>query len=425
MNIALDKKTKCWFARWRTVLPDGTIKHASVRLVRRSDGFRSKADVRKSDEYKAVAARVGEGDSDGKHAKLLLAVAEARGKAKPDAADAAVVERVVVDDVANNMLLTTFVETTYFPYAEANLRGKTVREYKSIWKRYDIAGKAAGLRVCDARTKHGSEILESIAAEHDISKSTLQRVKFMLSAVFVLALNKGLCDANPIQGVMLPKARGSRQTYAYDVDEILAILRLPFDASTTAAIGVAAFAALRESEIAGLQWGDYDGETITVHRSIDRVNGAANPPKTVKSAAPVPVIPTLKRLLDTLKATVPLMPNGEPLPDSPMFAGIRQPHADLDKMALRVIRPALKSAGLLWRGWHAFRRGVASNLFQLGVDELTVQRILRHSKVNVIRERYIKVRDERVETAMAAFEAAIAKSSAVRYIGEAGAVNVQ
>jgi len=54
-----------------------------------------------------------------------------------------------------------------------------------------------------------------------------------------------------------------------------------------------------------------------VRRSIDRVNGAANPPKTVKSAAPVPVIPTLKRLLDTLKATVPLMPNGEPLPDSP------------------------------------------------------------------------------------------------------------
>ena len=102
------------------------------------------------------------------------------------------------------------------------------------------------------------------------------------------------------------------------------------------------------------------------------------------------------------------------IPDSPIFSGIKQPYADLDKMALRVIRPALESAGLQWRGWHAFRRGVASNLFQLGVDELTVQRILRHSKVNVTRERYIKVRDERVETAMAAFEDAIAKSKAVR-----------
>ncbi len=425
MNITLDKKTKCWFARWRTVLPDGTAKHSSVRLMHRSVDFRSKSDVRNSEQYKALAARIGEGQTDEKHAKLLLAVAEARGKARPDTADAAVVQRVVSDDAADNMLLTTFVEETYFPYAKANLRGKTVSEYRSIWKRYSIAQKVAGLRVCDFRTKHGSIALESIAAEYDISKSTVQRVKFMLSAVFVLAMNKGLCDANPMRGVMLPKARGSRQTYAYDLDEILAILRLPFDACTKAAIGVAAFAALRESEIAGLEWGDYEGETITVRRSIDRVNGTANPPKTAKSAAPVPVIPTLKRLLDAHKATVALMPNGEPIPDAPIFAGIRQRYADLDKMALRVIRPVLKSAGLKWWGWHAFRRGVASNLFQLGADELTVQRILRHSKVNVTRERYIKVRDERVETAMAAFEEAIAKSNAVQYIGKVGAVNVQ
>jgi len=82
-------------------------------------------------------------------------------------------------------------------------------------------------------------------------------------------------------------------------------------------------------------------------------------------------------------------------------------------MALRVIRPMLKVAGIEWHGWHAFRRGVASNLFQLGVDELTVQRILRHSKVQVTRERYIKVRDERAEQAMAAFEAAISATAGV------------
>jgi len=39
---------------------------------------------------------------------------------------------------------------------------------------------------------------------------------------------------------------------------------------------------------------------------------------------------------------------------------------------------------------------------------------LRRSKLNVTRERYIKVRDEQVEIAMAAFEQAIAKSHAVQ-----------
>lgn len=84
---------------------------------------------------------------------------------------------------------------------------------------------------------------------------------------------------------------------------------------------------------------------------------------------------------------------------------------DLDKLALLVIRPALESAKIPWYGWHAFRRGLASNLFQLGCDDLTVQRILRQSKVQVTREKYIKVRDEKVESAMTQLEAAIESAS--------------
>lgn len=225
-----------------------------------------------------------------------MAVAKVRGKDKPDQLDRALVQRVATDDAAESMMLSTFVETKYWPHAEANLRGKTVREYKSIWTRYSIADKVAGLRVMDFRTKHGAEILESIVADHDVCKSTLQHVKFFLSAVFVLAMNKGYCQSNPMQGLMLPNVRGKHETQAYALDEVLGMLRLPFDAFTKAAIGVAAYAGLRESEIAGLQWVDYDGSEITVRRSIDRVKGVANPPKTLKSGGAVPVIPCLKKV---------------------------------------------------------------------------------------------------------------------------------
>jgi hypothetical protein len=67
---------------------------------------------------------------------------------------------------------------------------------------------------------------------------------------------------------------------------------------------------------------------------------------------------------------------------------------------VRQIRPALKSIGLAWRGWPAFRRGIASNLFELGCDDLTVARVLRHSRVQVTREHYIKVRDAKLDAAM-------------------------
>jgi site-specific recombinase XerD len=36
-----------------------------------------------------------------------------------------------------------------------------------------------------------------------------------------------------------------------------------------------------------------------------------------------------------------------------------------------------------WHGWHAFRRGLATNLHALGVDDKTIQAILRHSNVSL------------------------------------------
>jgi len=43
-----------------------------------------------------------------------------------------------------------------------------------------------------------------------------------------------------------------------------------------------------------------------------------------------------------------------------------------------------------WRGWHAFRRGLATNLHDLGVDDHTIKAILRHSSVTVTQRSYIK-----------------------------------
>ena len=63
---------------------------------------------------------------------------------------------------------------------------------------------------------------------------------------------------------------------------------------------------------------------------------------------------------------------------------------DMDKLAQRVLRPAVQASGIPWYGWHGFRRGVASNLYALGADEKLVQRILRHAKSHVTKDRYIK-----------------------------------
>jgi hypothetical protein len=50
-----------------------------------------------------------------------------------------------------------------------------------------------------------------------------------------------------------------------------------------------------------------------------------------------------------------------------------------------------------WHGWHAFRRGVATNLHHdLGVDDKTIQAILRHSNIGITQNIDIKSVNKRI-----------------------------
>jgi hypothetical protein len=59
-------------------------------------------------------------------------------------------------------------------------------------------------------------------------------------------------------------------------------------------------------------------------------------------------------------------------------------------------------------------RGLASNLYDLGLPDLLIQRILRHSDVNTTRKSCIKVREPKVTAGMAQLEAEIRKTETVQ-----------
>jgi integrase len=75
----------------------------------------------------------------------------------------------------------------------------------------------------------------------------------------------------------------------------------------------------------------------------------------------------------------------------------------MDALARDVIVLATK-AGVQWYGWHAFRRGLATNLYRLGVSDKTIQRILRQANVGVTHACYIKTADSDATAAMQQFE---------------------
>lgn len=81
-----------------------------------------------------------------------------------------------------------------------------------------------------------------------------------------------------------------------------------------------------------------------------------------------------------------------------------------------VVVPALKNAGVEWEGYRAFRRGLATNLRALGVDDLTVMEILRHTDVAVARPSHIKRVSQKSVDGMNKLEEEMAKPKKVDVI---------
>lgn len=77
---------------------------------------------------------------------------------------------------------------------------------------------------------------------------------------------------------------------------------------------------------------------------------------------------------------------------------------NLDALAAKVIVPMVIKAGVQWHGWHAFRSGLATNLYLLGVSDKIIQRILRQANVAVTQNCYIRTADSDAVAAMRQFE---------------------
>ena len=76
-------------------------------------------------------------------------------------------------------------------------------------------------------------------------------------------------------------------------------------------------------------------------------------------------------------------------------------------MVRRVILPALaenEDETLYWKGWHAFRRALATNLHSCGVDPKVAQAILRHSDIRTTLEFYTMVPDADARAALQKIE---------------------
>jgi len=128
------------------------------------------------------------------------------------------------------------------------------------------------------------------------------------------------------------------------------------------------------------------------------VRSHVDEPKTKKSRAPVPVIAQLAERINLHRKL-----SGNPSAGLMFVSPLGKP-MNLDALVRDSIRPVLAKAGLTWHGWHAFRRGLASNLNRLGIDDSIIQAILRHSDPALTQRCYIKTVSSDAVAAMGVLE---------------------
>lgn len=293
------------------------------------------------------------------------------------------------------------------------------KRYKARWDS-QLKARCGSFRLREFKTPQAHKVLADIGrANPKFTRSTLHHLRSLLSAIFRHAIQQGyLVGANPIREASIPSAPEGKETYAYSLAEVLAMLRLLPDPAR-AIVAVAAFLGLRRAEIRGLEWPDYSGEEIRVMRSV--WESFTNEPKTRKSKAPVPVISPLQNLLDQFRISM-----GSPATGS-IFATMKGTPLSLNNVLNRQILPVLNACvcgkpekeheredheyergnGPEWHGWHAFRRGLATNLHDLDVADKTIQAILRQANVAVTQNSYIKTLDSQSIAAMRQLESLV------------------
>jgi integrase len=289
------------------------------------------------------------------------------------------------------MTLQQYAETVYFPNIKTKRSPSTYKGYFNLYTKH-VQPRIGGLRLSTCATSDIQRILYRIDDEEELSHQSFLNINSVLSAIFTHARRSGtLQGPNPTDGVEIPEGKRTGKTHKYTLEEVEKITDA-VDGVARCAVVVAAWTGLSLAELRGLSWEDIDGDTLTVKRTV--WHREVIDTKTEHRAAAVHLLPQVRTALKEHRKSNPAA--------SWVFEGPKVFPLDLATIGSKRIKPKLQGTGVDWHGFHAFRRGLGTRLFNNGVPTKTIATILRHgSGSEVTEENYIDV-DE--STAVAALK---------------------
>ena len=262
----------------------------------------------------------------------------------------------------------------------------------------------------EIKRRHGKKQIDEVTAVDVInhltaaktkgySATVVNSIRSVYRMIFDHAIANDLTRYNPVTSVKLPKGLKRGKRTAPTDEQIRTIFN-----NTDKPFGLFALlllcTGLRKSEALALAWSDVDlaKKEISITKSLDYGVGASPTVKSPKTDAGIRIVPIVDILRDLLQEAQ--ISSGSDL----LFPAQDSNRAGKGGgyMTLRGYEGAwqryCESTGLIDNGKpaitaHNLRHGTATLMFELGVDELTAQRILGHSRVEITREIYTQLRE--------------------------------
>lgn len=257
------------------------------------------------------------------------------------------------------------------------------------------------------------------AKARGLSKTVVQSRRSIWRMIYDHAVVEGVVMYNPVTSIKLPKGLKQSKRKAPTTEQMDIICK-----RIDAPFGLFPFLLLctgmRKSEALALQWSDIDlnDKEISVTKSIDYTVGS-NPqykaPKTDAGTREIPILDILLPVLREakLKATsmyvFPCPPSNRGGPGGGLMTD-RGYEGAWNRYCEAV--GFIDEDGQLTLTAHQLRHGTATLMFELGVDELTAQKILGHSRIEITREIYTDLRSAQKSKSIGKFNRGMAKMMA-------------
>jgi len=288
------------------------------------------------------------------------------------------------------------VKTFYETYRKPGLSESSIEIYDHILDAYIKPSLIAGMPLGKVTDDHIQQLFNDVGSTK--GKTTVKRVKSLISGPLKRAHEKGAIKTNPLAGTRIIGAANTnkKEKIKYlTVDQQRKLMDYCYAEKrprfmTIAAMTMTGLATgLRIGEICALRDTDVDLDTgvISVNQAIKRrsVGLKTNIPKTEKSIRDVPIInfalPIMKRYREFRDehAMTDVM-----YQSSGLF--FRTPHGGpIDpRNATRSIQTLLGHAGLdVQMGFHELRHTYATRMLEADINPRVVQELLGHSSVEI------------------------------------------